>query len=222
MRSLTLDIGNTRCKAAVFVDGRLAERSLVEGGRWPAADRAIACVTGAMPDNLPPDCLVADSRLSLPIALDYATPETLGADRLAAACGAWCKYGPSVIVDAGTCITVDYVDADGVYRGGAILPGLQMKFEALHNFTARLPLLNITEVENEVPLVGRSTKASIESGVVMAARLALEGYVRRIQDAAGRELKVVATGGDAEQICGDWPVDEDLVMQGLYEILRRN
>lgn len=236
---LTVDIGNTRVKWALFDGERLVREGV--GLPFPEADRAVWCATGEVSDEvrqaLPANALELKGGLGcrLPIALDYLTPETLGADRVAAACGAWKLSGgrPCVVIDAGTCITIDYLDASGTYRGGAILPGISMKFRSLHTFTAKLPLLGLKE---EIPgqarneerreespgqarneersigayhrvrpeVTGRSTEQSIMSGVLTATRFAVEGYV----DYYRREepgVVVFLTGGDAEWLSEEIP-----------------
>ena len=223
---LTVDIGNTRVKWALFDGERLIREGV--GLPFPEADRAVWCATGEVSDEvrqaLPANALELKGGLGcrLPIALDYLTPETLGADRVAAACGAWKLSGgkPCVVIDAGTCITIDYLDASGTYRGGAILPGISMKFRSLHTFTAKLPLLGLKE---EIPgqarneersvgayhrvrpeVTGRSTAQSIMSGVLTATRFAVEGYV----DYYRREepgVVVFLTGGDAEWLSEEIP-----------------
>lgn len=231
---LTVDKGNTRMKWALFEGDRLV-RTSEEGEGLPAthAERAIVCATGAL--DLEALRLEADrvtvltSRTRLPIGLDYGTPETLGPDRIAAACGAHrlCQGRGCVIVDAGTCITVDYLDGAGVYRGGAILPGFEMKFRALHTFTAKLPLLTTVDAAQE-PVTGRSTQESMEAGVLTATRYAVEGFVAHYREYAP-DTRVLLTGGDADWLWGegrlrvsDYVWEPYLVMIGLNEILKEN
>ena len=168
------------------------------------------------------------STTPLPIVLDYATPETLGPDRIAAACGAQ-KVGnkgcPKLIIDAGTCITIDYLDAEGVYHGGAILPGIEMKFRALHTFTAKLPLLENIGGEEEC-VAGRSTRESMTAGVLTATRYEVEGFVRHYRQQDSR-VKLLLTGGDAKRLwggglpeVGEPIIEPHLVMIGLNEIIK--
>lgn len=223
MRSLTIDVGNTRTKVALFVDGVMQGCREYDGCTLPAFDCAIASVTGKRPDWLPQGCLELSASLNLPITVAYATPQTLGPDRVAAASAAWDMFHkPVVVIDAGTCITVDYVDHGGIYRGGAILPGLEMKFRALHNFTARLPLLHISNAVCDAEPIGRDTCGSIVSGVLCATRYALKGYVGELSGKAGCSVEVVVTGGDACHLAGEWIVEPDLVMRGLDKILMMN
>ena len=132
----------------------------------------------------------------LPITVGYETPETLGADRLAAAIGA-CSYFPGrpvLVIDAGTAITYDVVDASGTYLGGAISPGLHMRFNTLHTFTARLPLVDLAE---QAPTLGVSTFSSIQTGVQQGAIQEMRGFVDLYKEKLGQALAVFITGGDA-------------------------
>jgi len=223
MRSLAIDVGNTRTKVALFEDGEIKDRTICHDGVLPHADYAIASITGERPEWLPFGCVELNDRLKLPIKINYTTPSTLGADRIATASAAWlASLRPVMIVDAGTCITVDYVDGEGVYHGGAIMPGLDMKFRALHNFTARLPLLNINDAMSSAKIVGDSTDSSIASGVICATRFALEGYERMLSESAGGKVEVVITGGNASVLAGVWNVEPDLLMDGMNKILMMN
>ncbi|MBP5677097.1 MAG: type III pantothenate kinase [Bacteroidales bacterium] len=207
--NLTLDIGNTAVKWAVF-EGY----SLVQAGNSPSVeqlaefpvDRAMVCASGDMEkvkpllDSLDFQFSIFNSNTPLPIKLDYKTPATLGPDRLAAACGAWAlhKGEPCLIVDAGTCVTVDYLDAAGTYHGGAIMPGVAMKLKALHAYTAKLPLVTV-EAGAKVPVPGRSTDECIVAGTLGETQMAVAGFVTLYKGVA-HNLKVLVTGGDAELV----------------------
>ncbi|HYC85835.1 MAG TPA: type III pantothenate kinase, partial [Chryseosolibacter sp.] len=106
-----------------------------------------------------------DHTLPLPVRNLYKTPETLGVDRLAAVCGArqLFPFKNCLVIDAGTCMTFDFVDQNSNYHGGAISPGLLMRFKAVNTFTARLPL---TSPVSGPPLIGDSTESCIQSGIV--------------------------------------------------------
>lgn len=223
MRTLAIDVGNTRTKAALFEDGELKSCVVCDDGNLPSADHSIVSLTGERPQWLPSNCLELNANLNLPIKLAYATPATLGHDRIATASEAWIEYRRAVmVVDAGTCITVDFVNKDGVYLGGAIMPGLDMKFRALHNFTAHLPLLNIGDAISDANPLGNSTHNSIVSGVLCATRFALEGYERRLSDIAGGKIEVVVTGGNAPLLAGNWDLKPNLLMYGMNTILMMN
>lgn len=224
--NLTLDIGNTAIKWASF-EGR----NLVEYGtdlpfdKLNEAEAVLACSSGKLPDTVYDIPLLTPDTL-LPIHLDYKTPETLGADRVADACGAIALHPgePSLIIDAGTCITVDFVDASSTYHGGAIMPGLGMNLQALHTFTAKLPLIDIQEMHT-TPVLGRSTEESIIAGTLGATMLALAGFVVLYKEKAPR-LHVLLTGGDAQRLLGSsnhsWEHVPHLTMIGLNEIMLYN
>lgn len=194
-------------------------------------ERAMVCATGRLALDrllLGADRVeVLDCTTPMPVALDYATPETLGPDRMAAACGAWrlCKGRGCVIVDAGTCITVDYLDRNGVFRGGAILPGVEMKFRALHTFTAKLPLFTEADYLQQT-VTGRSTRESMQAGVLTATRFAIEGFVNHYRESQP-DTAVLLTGGDANWVWGEGRLgvrdcvwEPNLVMIGMNAMMQ--
>lgn len=131
----------------------------------------------------------------VPIRNGYATPDTLGADRLAAAVGAATLYpGNNVlIVDFGTAITFDFVSAEGEFLGGNISPGAATRFRALHHFTRKLPLCEL--IDREV-FMGRDTVSAIEGGVVNGIVYEVEGYIRDLERKYDG-LRIIFTGGDS-------------------------
>ena len=161
----------------------------------------------------------------LPIAIDYATPDTLGTDRLAAAVGAKAQYpGMAVMVaDAGTALTLDIVDEKGVFQGGNISPGLEMRLRSLHEFTSRLPKV---EWREDKMMFGRDTESAILDG----AHWGLVAEISRLYEVAKQKLgcrRLILTGGDAPKIKDSLArllndkkeliSDPDLVARGLYE-----
>lgn len=168
----------------------------------------------------------------VPIRNLYRTPQTLGTDRLAAAVGAYFQAAskgvsrPSLIVDAGTAITYDFVTADGCFLGGNIAPGLEIRFRALHEFTARLPLCqphaeyesNVTDIR-----LGDDTESAIQHGVAYGVQLEISGYIRHFV-LKYPNLAVFFTGGYRfdfdDQLKNRIFVDEFLVLKGLDLILQ--
>ena len=225
--NLAIDIGNTAVKWATFEGASLVESGKwkVESGEWKVGSgkqKVLVCASGEVPEELAAlPRLTADT--PLPIRLDYKTPRTLGADRVAAACGAWALHAGEdcLVIDAGTCITVDFLDREGVYHGGAILPGLEMKLRALHTFTAKLPLIELEGV-TKAPVLGRSTEESILAGTLGATMLALAGFVAAYRQRCAA-LRVLLTGGDAGRLtaAGDagWELQPQLTLIGLNKIL---
>jgi type III pantothenate kinase len=165
-----------------------------------------------------------DSNTPLPIRNGYATPETLGLDRLAAAVGAWSLHPgkPLLVIDMGTAITYDFVSAEGVFTGGNIAPGLQTRLKSLNHYTDRLPLV---EPSTDFPLLGNDTETAIRAGVMQGIVLEVEGYHKALQ-AVHPDLFAFLTGGDIiyfdSKLKNGIFVHENLVLTGLNRILRYN
>lgn len=125
----------------------------------------------------------------LPIKIKYSTPHTLGLDRIAAAVGAWSEHEGErlVVADAGTALTIDQVDGEGAFLGGNISPGVRMRLESLHRFTARLPRV---EPWGETPPYGHDTETALRCGAVL-------GAAAEIAQGALHVDRIVLTGGDA-------------------------
>lgn len=230
--NLAIDIGNTAVKWACFEGGEEMEQGQWGGrGAVPKelteamerAERTLGCASGDMA-CLGREIPTLSAKSPIPLRLDYRTPETLGADRIAAACGAWALHPGEacVVVDAGTCITVDFVDGAGVYHGGAIMPGLKMKLKALHTFTDKLPLIEIDGLQR-APVLGRSTEECIVAGTLGATMLAVAGYVA-LYRAKTTGLHVLLTGGDAPRLttggADGWEQVPHLTLAGLDVAMR--
>ena len=154
----------------------------------------------------------------------YKTPKTLGVDRIALASAAIQKYPKKnvLVIDAGTCITFDFISKDKEYLGGAISPGIQMRYKALHNFTAKLPLLDSGELTS---FIGFDTESSIHSGVLNGVCNELDGVINQYSKKF-RDLTVVLTGGDtnflAKQLKSVIFAHPNFVLEGLHTILNYN
>ena len=161
---------------------------------------------------------------AVPVGIDYATPATLGRDRVAAAVGASVLYPNRdvLIVDFGTALTIDYLSADGVFHGGAISLGVTNRFRALHEYTASLPLVEPVEEEQ---LFGNSTQTAIEQGVMNSVQFELEGYIDRLAQKK-RDFCIIFTGGEAKyfvkRIKNTIFAEPNLVFCGLNRILEYN
>lgn len=207
--NLVFDIGNTLCKVAVFQEDELLDSAanvfsieFIKSwlSRFPKAICAYSSVINFSDEQTlffkSNHIINVKSFNSFPIETKYLTPETLGDDRLAAVCGAAFlseKTFPLMVVQAGTAITFDYVDSDGHYLGGAISPGIKMRFEALHNFTEKLPLLNANATFSEM---GRSTNDSIISGVMLGSLAEVEYRIDSFRK-SNNEAPVFIAGGDS-------------------------
>ncbi|MBM3436116.1 MAG: type III pantothenate kinase [Bacteroidetes bacterium] len=160
----------------------------------------------------------------LPITIDYKTPETLGRDRIAlAVAGSGMFPGENILViDAGTCITYDFVNRNGGYEGGGISPGLLMRFKALHTFTDKLPLI---KKFGDTGLIGNSTNSSIISGVLNGAIAEVDYIINRYRKEYAVS-KIILTGGDMiyfeKKLKNNIFANSNLVLEGLNMILNYN
>lgn len=237
--NLIIDIGNTRAKLTVF-DGEEPIASTVTthdltGVEELAAKhncrRGIVSTTAGLTGEaerkmaaLPFPVLRMRGETPVPLTVTYRSRHTLGTDRLAAAVGArtLMPEGELLVVDAGTCVTIDFVDADNNYRGGNISPGLEMRLRAMHEGTARLPEVSS---EGEVPEVGFDTVTALRSGAVRGLRMEIEGYIRHFRQKYP-DVSVFLTGGDAKKL----GISEEFIIfapdfivpRGLNTILRYN
>lgn len=239
--NLIIDIGNTLAKLVVFEANKpIAEihtsNHTLEAlpdviRRYPAVRHGIvSTVMDLSPEaqhslrQLPFVPLMLSSQTPVPLRIAYHTPHTLGADRLAAAVGATTLQPGRdlLVIDAGTCVTYEFVDHTGCYRGGNISPGLEMRLAALHEHTARLPLIN---PDGDTPDVGYDTATAIRAGVIRGIRHEIEGYIRTFREKYP-DICIFLTGGDGEHF--DTPTkncifaDKFLVPRGLNRILLHN
>ncbi|MBN2767213.1 MAG: type III pantothenate kinase [Paludibacteraceae bacterium] len=160
----------------------------------------------------------------LPFQSAYKTPETLGKDRIAAVIGAAMLLPKSniLIIDAGTAITFDFIDSKGLYHGGNIAPGIDLRFKALHHFTGKLPLV---EAKKEFNFLGYDTLSAILNGVLNGIIFEINGYTDALK-IKYPELSVFLTGGSTIYFDGKLKsaifVEKNLVLIGLNRILLFN
>jgi type III pantothenate kinase len=235
--NIVIDVGNTRLKAGIFSQEKLEEKisfdskeHLQEFLHQKSFENALISSVGITPAEIVPWVNVTEKKwvlsplLSLPIQNLYATPETLGADRIAAVCGALSLFPEKncLVIDAGSCITYDLVDQQGNYWGGSISPGLEMRLKAMHTFTARLPLVKLNK---QVNLIGDTTERCLQSGALFGVLTEIEGIIEKYR-ANYPELKVIMCGGDASlfenQLKPTIFAAPDLVLKGLNRILLQN
>ena len=239
--NLIIDQGNTRVKCAVFNSNdvivfksvklkRYAHRILNELPSTLKIENVILSNT-SLPDKSLMDQLRTyqhflhlDHSTKIPIVNKYETPETLGKDRIAAAVGAWMKYPNENIlfIDMGTCITMNFVNNKGWFLGGNISPGINMRFKAMHKFTANLPLAeNLLNDE----FIADTTVKALQNGAIKGTFREIDSFITETRNKFG-EIKVILTGGDAF-FFENWTknmifVAPNLVMEGLNEILKYN
>jgi type III pantothenate kinase len=219
---LAVDIGNTRIKVAVFEGNTLLEQFHFSNmelqkelhfilNKYKNATEIVVASVGAI---LKEAFLEFESRVKihfissnspLPFKNKYSTPSTLGIDRMVLASGAVLKYPNQnrLVIDAGTCITYDFIDEKDNYLGGAISPGIRLRFESLHNYTAKLPLVALESIEeqnstsNAIPFIGNSTLDAINSGVINGVINEIEGFISQYE-AVYPKFIIILTGGDTE------------------------
>ncbi|MFM8830990.1 MAG: type III pantothenate kinase [Spartobacteria bacterium] len=170
--------------------------------------------------------LEVGARLDLGVGIDYPSPRTIGADRLANAAACAALHGfPGVVVDFGTAVTFDVISRTGDYIGGVIAPGLNAMTGYLHDRTALLPNITLRE---PTTAVGRSTRDAMLSGAVHGYRGLVKEILAQIRSEAFPKARprIIATGGDAQLIAGQVGlfdvVDPLLTLRGLLVIAQRN
>ena len=219
---LAVDIGNTRIKVAVFEGNTLLEQFHFSSkelrnelhfilNKYKKATELVVASVG----NIPKEAFLEfenqvnihfiSSDSPLPFKNKYSTPNTLGIDRMVLASGAVLKYPNQnrLVIDAGTCITYDFIDENDNYLGGAISPGIRLRFESLHNYTAKLPLVTLESIKGQnsesdaIPIIGNSTFEAINSGVINGVINEMEGFISQYEGVYPKFI-IILTGGDTE------------------------
>ncbi|MEM7186768.1 MAG: type III pantothenate kinase [Bacteroidota bacterium] len=239
--NLIVDVGNTYIKLAVFNDNVLQAKVAMEHEQFeteleyflaaqPAIDHAIVSSVGGMTETqlellrsrVPVFELSHEAKL--PFYNQYATPTTLGVDRIALVSAAAEQYPDTnvLVIDAGSCITYDFLTDQNTYLGGAIAPGIEMRYKAMNTFTANLPLLESTLPDN---LVGDSTAKSMHVGVIQGVINEIDGFIEHYIEKFGN-LTVILTGGDThflrDSIKNDIFANSNFLLEGLNYILEIN
>ena len=209
---LTIDVGNTRIKSAVFENNTLIEASVFSNENFQteienilSLNKKIKVLVVASVGKLEKQSFESFSNRvkiyfisresNFPFQNNYATPITLGIDRMVLSAGAVLQFPNKnrLIIDAGTCVTYDFVDDNNNYQGGAISPGIRLRYAAMHNYTAKLPLLSIQEPQS---IIGNSTNQSLHSGVINGLTFEIEGYIDSLMS-KNENFIIILTGGDA-------------------------
>ncbi len=238
--NLIIEQGNTSSKLAVYQAGNLVasfvhkklelehvadlftEYPLTQGIFSTVIDTDY-CLVEYLKSRLQTFILL-DETTPLPVTVNYKTPKTLGRDRVAAVVGAhYLKPDcPLLVIDAGTAITYDLIDADGTYWGGNISPGMTTRFKALNHYTQKLPLVYEPET---VPFLGDDTVTAIQSGVVNGIIYEMDGYICALKEKYPA-LLVFLTGGHSfyfeSRLKNSIFADINLVLTGLNRILEYN
>ncbi len=238
--NLIIDIGNTRVKAALFSNKELEHSFIFDSteevlsfdlfAKYPINNCIVATVVNEIDTFIEAlkkktNVLLFTSSTPIPIKNHYQSAQTLGSDRLAAAVAGNYKFTNKniLIIDAGTCIKYNFVNSSNQYLGGGISPGLKMRLKAIHEFTSRLPLLELDEHFDT--LIGTTTNESILSGVALGAVAEVDGIIDRYR-LIYEDLTVVFTGGDfnffAKRLKNSIFADQFLILYGLNVILDYN
>ena len=163
--------------------------------------------------------IMVNNRINLGIQLNYLVPEELGADRIVNAVAAYYEYGgPCITVDFGSATTFGFIDAEGVFLGGAIAPGIKSSAEALTNTAAKLPRIELIRPSS---IIGRTTVQNMQAGIIYGFTGLVEGIIgRMIAESGYDKVKVIATGGMSELVTSSGSkiidtVDRALSLKGL-------
>lgn len=209
---LAIDVGNTRIKAAVYEGNNTIDFFIIEKKSFEKKVMEILKTypqvknlwlssvgnemdLGFLSSKIEIKIHVVSRLTSFPFQNLYETPTTLGVDRMVLAAGATLLFPNQkrLVIDAGTCITYDFIDEQNNYLGGAISPGFRLRYQSLHQFTAKLPLLSVEEIDF---FIGKSTNQSIHSGVINGIVHEIEGFIHQYAK-ENENFTIILTGGDA-------------------------
>lgn len=239
--NLIIDVGNTLTKAAIFSKNRLVAETYFESGSFHSgiinflspyscshaivssvADKNIITMLSEVTDL---QILELTSKTPVPFKNEYKSPQTLGVDRIALTAAAFYEFPETnvLVIDAGTCITYDFLNEKGIYKGGAIAPGLRMRYDSLNYFTARLPLVD--KSMHPKNFIGNTTESSILSGVYNGMVFEIEGMITQYRSLF-QHLTVILTGGDMQILSKTLKntifANPKFLIRGLNHILEYN
>ena len=237
--NLIIDVGNTNVKLAVFQKESIKENYIIKNKslkstlkkvlkKYPEINGALLSSVGEFDittlNDLDLELVKLDFKTKVPFINLYETPETLGVDRIALVSASVKNYPENnvLIIDAGTCITYDFINHKNEYIGGAISPGLEVRYKSLNNLTANLPLLDARIPKK---IIGKNTEFSIHSGVVNGILMEIEGVIEEYRQNF-KDLTVILTGGDAnflsKQLKSSIFAHSNFLLEGLNYILDYN
>lgn len=245
--NLTIDFGNSLVKYGIFDNEKLVIKSQINTSNLDSflisiedyeINKCIISSVTNIPDKFLEDLkfkfdsvLILSSKSKIPFEINYNPKESLGIDRIALISGAISTFPNQeiLIIDAGTCITYDFVDSNKHYYGGAISPGLSTRFKSLNNFTERLPLIDNSKFndifDKNIDFLGLNTQDSIILGVYKSIIFEIDGYINLIK-LKYPNIKVVLTGGDTKYFDGKVKntifADENFLLKGLNYLIHYN
>lgn len=237
--TLCFDFGNTRKKVAVFSKRKMISAAVLN-------DDSDTVIQGLLDEYKPSKSILSSvinhrenvddllsratrfhrlSHLSmLPFSTPVGKPETIGADRLALCAAAVHLYPHrhNLIIGLGSCVTYNFINRDNEFLGGAISPGMEMRLKAMHEFTAKLPLV---KADSNVPLVGYDTTSNLQAGAVLGLAKEIDGFIDAYKKRYGN-FNALLTGGDIVHLACHLKnkifADPDLIFKGLYAISEVN
>jgi type III pantothenate kinase len=239
--NLVIDVGNTLVKLAVFDFGKLRQKktcikkdfinTLAEiSETFPKIETTLVSAVGNFTEHqfsklkqLAP-VIKLDHQTEVPFLNKYSTPQTLGVDRIALISAAAMQYPNKnvLVIDVGTCITYDFLNMDNEYLGGAISPGIGLRYRAMHTFTEKLPLLDASQPKE---LIGNSTALSMHSGAMNGVLYEIDGFIEAYKKNY-ENLTVILTGGDShflsKRLKSSIFAHPNLLLRGINCILELN
>ncbi|MBU2939175.1 type III pantothenate kinase [Lacinutrix sp. C3R15] len=239
--NLIIDVGNSFVKLAVFKQDKIIDSYKVRSKdvlktlrlirkEYKNIDKTIFSSVGKLKKT---DLtylekyyktIILSHETKVPFKNLYGTPKTLGIDRIALVSASVQQYSNKnvLIIDAGTCITFDFITNKNQYVGGAISPGIRMRYDALHHFTANLPLLKTEMPKN---IIGDSTTSAMHSGVIKGVLHEIDGAIQEYKSKYP-DLTVILTGGDtkflSKQLKSSIFANSNFLLEGLNFILQYN
>jgi|TARA_B110000014_G_scaffold253800_1_gene233624 type III pantothenate kinase len=239
--NLIIDIGNTRVKLAVYKEDNLILKLIILKkdffdtiekilNEYPKIKKGIISSVDHFTKKEEKqlrtliNLVVVSTEIKHPFKNLYQTPKTLGLDRIALISAAANQYQRknTLVIDAGTCVTYDFLNTNNEYLGGAISPGLSIRYKALHQLTAKLPLL---KYEDHNYLIGNSTESSIHSGVINGLVNEIDGNILQYQNTY-KDLTIILTGGDtnflSKRLKSSIFANSNFLLEGLNHLLQIN
>jgi type III pantothenate kinase len=244
MKTLCLDFGNTRLKAAIFDDDRFQEEFVLPKDEPAGIEQLLQqynpgkSILSSVIDHNPAIEVMLAARTKfhklshltrVNFTMPVGKPETVGADRLAL-CAAAVHFFPgrnNLVIGMGSCITYNFINQYHEFIGGSISPGMEMRFRAMQVFTAKLPFVHPDPMTTgwNFPLIGYDTKTNLQSGVISGISFEMAGFID-VYSARYDNFNVVLTGGDTAYFAGQLKkkifADRNFLFKGLYALSETN
>ncbi|MEO5985368.1 MAG: type III pantothenate kinase [Ferruginibacter sp.] len=242
MVTLCLDLGNTRSKAGLFLNDAFHQEVMFDPYDLESLKNILiefkpqaSVLSSVIHHDSAIELILSEHTLfhkissltKLPFTIPIKKRESIGTDRLAlvAAAVRFCPKKNNLVIALGSCITYNFVNQYQEFLGGSISPGMDMRFKSMHHFTAKLPLIEYTDVNSLIPLIGYDTKTNLLSGVVNGMISEMDGIINKYADKYGN-FNVLLTGGNsayfAAQLKNKIFADSNFLFKGLYALSELN